>query len=52
MLSGVKIMNFKWFLKESKKFMGYGVSTPKMLFWLRFPLAYIKFEYYQMKAKL
>ena len=44
-------MNFKWFLVESKKFMGYGTYTPKWLFWLRFPKAYIKFEYNMMRSK-
>jgi hypothetical protein len=37
---------FKWFLAESKSYMNYGKSYPKWKFWLRFPVAYIRFSYY------
>ncbi|MGE6896827.1 hypothetical protein [Priestia flexa] len=43
-------MNFKWFLKESKSFMGYGGYTPKLKFWLKFPVVYTKFLYYSLKG--
>lgn len=42
-------MDFRWFLRESKSFMGYGTYTPKLSFWLKFPIAYMKFLYWSLK---
>jgi hypothetical protein len=35
--------NLMWFIRESKKFMGYGEDISKFHFWLRFPKAYFIF---------
>jgi hypothetical protein len=43
-------MDFKWFLKESKSFMGYGKDISKPMFWVKFPGAYVKFLYYSVKG--
>lgn len=38
----------RWFIVESKSFMGYGKDTSKLRFWVEFPLAYVKFMWFQM----
>lgn len=39
-------MHLLWFIKESKKYKGYGIDTSKIKFWLYFPIAYVKFLFY------